>query len=35
MWLSAHNNEGIAYAFIDKMFNKFGNLVEVLIEQGT
>jgi hypothetical protein len=24
------NNEGITYAFMDKMFNKFGALIEVL-----
>jgi hemoglobin-like flavoprotein len=28
------NNEGIAYAFFDKMFGKFGALAEVLINQG-
>jgi hypothetical protein len=25
-----YSNEGIAYAFMDKMFNKFGVLTEVL-----
>ncbi len=35
MWLSIHSNEGIAYAFIDKMLSKFSNLAEVLIDQGT
>jgi len=35
VWLSTHSNEGIAYAFIDKMFSKFGNLAKVLIDQDT
>jgi hypothetical protein len=26
------NNEGIAYAFLNKMFNKFGASTEVLID---
>jgi hypothetical protein len=26
-----HNNEGIAYAFLDKMFNRLGVLVEIFI----
>jgi hypothetical protein len=29
------SNEGVAYAFLDKMFNRFGALVEVLTDQGT
>jgi len=29
------NSEGIAYAFLDKMFNRFGVPVEVLTDQGT
>jgi hypothetical protein len=28
------NNEGVAYAFLDKVCNKFGALVKVLIDQG-
>jgi hypothetical protein len=28
------NNEGIIYVFLDKMFNQFGALVEILIDQG-
>jgi hypothetical protein len=30
-----HNNEKIVYAFSDNVFNKFGILNEVLIDQGT
>jgi hypothetical protein len=26
-----HNNEGVAYAFLDKVFNRFGVLVEIFI----
>jgi hemoglobin-like flavoprotein len=29
-----HSNEGATNAFLDKMFNKFGALVEVFINQG-
>jgi hypothetical protein len=29
------SSEGVAYAFLDKMLNKFGVLVEVLTDQGT
>jgi hypothetical protein len=29
------SNKGAAYAFMDKMFNKIGVLVEILIDQGT
>jgi hypothetical protein len=28
------SNEGVAYAFLDKMFNKFGAPIEVLTNQG-
>jgi hypothetical protein len=28
------NNEGVANAFLDRMFNKFGALAKVLINQG-
>jgi len=28
------SNEGVAYAFLDKVFNKFGALVKVLTDQG-
>ncbi len=30
-----HNNEKIVYAFLNNVFNKFGILNEVLIDQGT
>jgi hypothetical protein len=33
--LPDRNNKGVAYAFLDKMFNRFGALTEVLINQGT
>lgn len=29
------NNEKIIYAFLDKVFNEFGILGEILIDQGT
>ncbi len=29
------NSEGTTYAFMDKMFNRFGVPIEVLIDQGT
>ncbi len=29
------NNKGGAYAFLDKVFSRFGVLVEVIINQGT
>jgi hypothetical protein len=29
------SNEGITYAFLDKVLSHFGALVEVLIDQGT
>jgi hypothetical protein len=29
------SSEGPAYAFLDKMLNMFGTLVEVLTDQGT
>jgi hypothetical protein len=29
------NSEGIAYAFLDKMFNRFGIIVEVFTDHGT
>jgi hypothetical protein len=28
------SNEGVPYAFLDKMFNKFGASIEVLTNQG-
>ncbi len=30
-----HNIEEIAYAFLDKMFRRFGASIEVLTKQGT
>jgi hypothetical protein len=32
--LQDYNNEGAAYAFLDKMFNKFGAPIEVFTNQG-
>jgi len=32
--LPYHSNEGAAYAFLDKEFNRFGAIAEVLIDQG-
>jgi hypothetical protein len=29
-----HSNEGPTYAFLDKVFNRFGAIVEVFINQG-
>jgi hypothetical protein len=29
------NSEGVAYAFLDKVFSRFGVPIEVLIDQGT
>jgi len=29
------SNEGVAYAFLDRVFSHFGALVEVLTDQGT
>jgi hypothetical protein len=29
------NSEGATYAFLDKMFNRFGALAKVIINQGT
>jgi hypothetical protein len=29
------SNEGVAYAFLDRVLNHFGALAEVLIDQGT
>jgi hypothetical protein len=29
-----HNNEGTTYAFMDNMFNRFGILVEIFINQS-
>jgi hypothetical protein len=34
MPLLDRNNEGVAYAFLEKMCNKFGALVKVLTDQG-
>jgi hypothetical protein len=33
--LPYHNSEGVAYALLDKVFNKFGVLTEIFIDQGT
>jgi len=33
--LPNHNSEGTTYAFLDKMFSRFGVLVENLIDQNT
>jgi hypothetical protein len=33
--LSDHINERTTYAFLDKVFNRFGVRVEVFIDQGT
>jgi len=33
MWLFDHSNEGAMYAFLDRVFNSFGVLVEILIDQ--
>jgi hypothetical protein len=30
-----HNIEGIAYAFLDKVFRRFGASIKVLTNQGT
>jgi hypothetical protein len=32
--LPDHNSEGAAYAFLDKLFNRFGVLTEVLTDQS-
>jgi len=29
------NSEGVAYAFLDKMFNRFGALTKIITNQGT
>jgi len=29
------SNEGATYAFLDKVFNRFGALAKVIIDQGT
>jgi hypothetical protein len=34
MPLPYQNNEGVAYAFLDKVLNKFDILVEVFTNQG-
>ncbi len=34
MPLPNHNNEGAAYAFLDMVFNRFGVLVEILVNQN-
>jgi hypothetical protein len=34
MWLPNHNNEWIAYAFLDKVFNMFNALIKIIINQG-
>jgi hypothetical protein len=35
MPLPNQNNEIVAYAFLDRVFNRFGVLVKVLTNQGT
>lgn len=35
MPLPNHNNEIVAYAFLDRVFNRFGVLAKVLTTQGT
>jgi hypothetical protein len=35
MPLPNHNNEIVAYAFLDRVFNKFSVLTKVLTNQGT
>jgi hypothetical protein len=35
MPLPNHNNEIVAYAFSDRVFNRFGVLAKVLTTQGT
>jgi transposase-like protein len=30
-----HNNEGVTYAFLDRVFNRFGAPTKVFIDQGT
>jgi hypothetical protein len=32
--LSNRNNEGVTYAFLDRVLNRFGVLIDVLINQG-
>lgn len=34
MLLLDHNNERTTYTFLDRVLNKFGALIEVLIDQG-
>ncbi len=34
MSLLDRNTEGTTYAFLDKMFNRFGAPIKVLIDQG-
>jgi hypothetical protein len=34
MSLLNRNTEGTTYAFLDKMFNRFGAPIKVLIDQG-
>jgi hypothetical protein len=29
------NNEGIAYAFLNTMFNRFGTSIKIFLNQGT
>jgi transposase-like protein len=33
--LSNHSNEGVTYAFFNKILNRFGALAKVIIDQGT
>jgi hypothetical protein len=30
-----YNKEGVAYAFLDRVFSRFGALIEVLSKHGT
>ncbi len=34
MFLLDYNSEGVVYAFLDKMFSRFGALAEVFTDQG-
>ncbi len=34
MPLPDYNNESVAYAFLNKVFNKFGPLAQILIDQN-
>jgi hypothetical protein len=34
VYLLDHNNEGTTYAFLDKVFNRFGAMLKIFIDQG-